>query len=139
MTKVKFLIEKREGELPGSVFAFFPEEKYNEQPGMFTSYAHIGQHSACHIDYANECKEAITNEYLPLLEELVQQGYNDLQIMNAQEIECHRPPTKREIERGEGAKHYRSFPLSVIGLRKDKAIWKNWFIAPDDGLRYYTT
>lgn len=138
MTQVKFLMEKPEGDLPCNVFAFFPELPGNNQPGMFTSYAHIGQHSPCHVDYANECKEATTNEYLPLLRELIEQGYNDLQIMNSQTIQCHRPPTKGEIKFGEGATHYRDFPLSVIGLKKGKAEWKDWFIAPDDGLRYYT-
>lgn len=143
MTQVKFLIEKPEGDLPCNVFAFFPQWYYHEKSHpdhdeMFYSYAHIGQHSACHIDYANECKEAAINEFMPLLQELVGIGYNDLQIMNSQTIQCHRPPTKGEIKFGEGATHYRDFPLSVIGLKKAKAEWKDWFIAPDDGLRYYT-
>jgi hypothetical protein len=142
-TKVKFLIEKPEGNLPCNVFAFFPEEKYNSiEPDIFTCYAHTGQHSACHIDYANECKEAPINEYFDLLNELINYGdgkqYNDLQIMNEQTIECHRPPTKGEIKFGEGATHYRDFPLSIIGLKKGKAMRKDWFVAPDDKLRYYT-
>jgi hypothetical protein len=86
----------------------------------------------------NECKEAPINEYWDLLRELIGQGYNDLQIMNTQTIQCHRQPTKFEIKQGYGAIHYRNFPLSVIGLKKGLAMWKNWFIAPDDGLRYYT-
>ncbi len=62
MTQVKFLIEKPEGDLPCNVFAFFPNENYSHNDNnMFTSYAHIGQHSGCHIDYANECKEADIN------------------------------------------------------------------------------
>lgn len=140
MTQVKFLYEKPEGDLPCNVFAFFPELLYNGvERQMFVSYAHIGQHSACHIDYANECKEAPINEYWDLLQELINQGYNDLQIMNSHEIQCHRPPTKAECKRGYGATHYRDFPLSVIGLKKGKAMWKDWFKAPDDKLRYYTT
>jgi len=143
MTKVKFLIEKPEMGLPCNVFAYFPDEHYHHEGHpdyntTFTSYAHLGQHSACHIDYANECKEAPINEYWDLLRELIGQGYNDLQIMNNQLLECHRPPTKGEIKFGEGATHYRDFPLSIIGLKKGKASWKNWFKAPDDGLRYYT-
>lgn len=143
MTKVKFLYEKPEGDLTCNVFAFFPEEHYfgngnTQYRDVLTSYAHIGQHSACHIDYANECKEAPINEYMDLLRELIGQGYNDLQIMNSHEIQCHRPPTKGEIKFGEGATHYRDFPLSVIGLKKGEAMWKNWFVAPDDKLRYYT-
>lgn len=121
MTKVKFLIEKPEGDLPCNVFAFFPEIKGNNQPGMFSCYAHIGQHSACHIDYAKECKEAQINEYWPLLQELIGQGYDDLLIMNEQTIQCHREPTKGEIKFGHGATHYRDFPLSVIGLKKGQS------------------
>lgn len=81
-TPVQFLIEKPEGNLPCQVFAFFPEEKYNSiENGTFYSYSTIGQHSACHIDYAKECKEATKEEYLPLMKELKQIGYN-LNILN---------------------------------------------------------
>lgn len=144
MTKVKFLYEKEHNpDFSPRVFAFFPEEHYfgNEHVQyreMFTCYAHVGQHSACHIDYANECKEAVTNDYmLTLLPELINQGYDDLVIMNKQTIQCHRSPTERELKFGEGAMHHRDFPLSIIGLNK-KGDFKNWFIAPDDKLRYYT-
>ena len=135
-TKVLFLIE-RDSE---DVFAYFPEIFGDASLSRYimSAYSHIGQHSACRLSYAMECKQATTNQYLPLLNELIGQGYNDLLIMNSQEIECHRQPTKAEIKFGEGAIHYRSFPLSVIGLKKGKSEWKDWFIAPDDGLRYYT-
>ena len=132
MTKVKFLYEK-DGE---DVFAYFPKMVHHGE--VMTCYAHIGQHSACHPDYAAKCKEAPINEYQDLLRELIGQGYNDLQIMNEQTIQCHRQPTKAECKRGYGATHYRDFPLSVIGLKKGKAMWKDWFVSPDDGLRYYT-
>jgi len=137
MTKVKFLYDK----VGNDVFAYFPEMVHNfngYRPDNMTCYSHIGQHSACHPDYANQCKEAPINEYLDLLNELISEGYNDLVIMNSHEIQCHRPPTKGEIKFGKGATHYRDFPLSVIGLKKGKAMWKDWFKAPDDGLRYYT-
>ena len=81
-TNVKFLIEKPGGNLPCEVFAFFPNEKYSHEKGMFTSYAHVGQHSACHIDYANECREAKPSEYQDLLKELQQQGYDNLFVLN---------------------------------------------------------
>ncbi len=137
MTKVKFLYEK----MIKDVFAYLPEMVHSfngYRPDNMTCYSHVGQHSACHPDYANECREAPINEYWPLLQELIGQGYNDLQIMNSHKIQCHRRPTKAEIKRGYGATHYRDFPLSVIGLKKGKAMWKDWFKAPDDGLRYYT-
>jgi len=140
MTQVKFLIEKQEGDLPCNIFAFFPslhaydksQPSYNE---MFTCYSHVGQHSACHVDYAKECKEAKYNEYADLLRELIGQGYNDLSILNDDTIEYHRPPTKEEIKFGEGATHYRSFILNEIGVNKTGKL-KKWFVALD-GLRYY--
>lgn len=136
--KVKFLIEKENNPdfLP-EVFAFFPNEKYNSfEPNIFTSYAHIGQHSACHIDYANECKEANYNQFQDLLRELISIGYNDLEIENKQQIEAHRKPTASEIKFGHGATHYRTFQLSEILNKKGNI--KQWFVA-DDKLRYYTT
>ncbi|HHT9135833.1 MAG TPA: hypothetical protein ACFYEK_01170 [Candidatus Wunengus sp. YC60] len=80
-TKVIFLIEKPEGDLTQQVFAFFPElHTYHKQhPNygvMFDCYAHIGQHSACHIDYANECKVAKPTQYKNLFKELEGIGYN---------------------------------------------------------------
>lgn len=84
MTKVKFLIEKPEDELPCNVFAFFPNDRYNSfDADVFTSYASIGQHSGCHIDYATECREANYNEYAELLRELIGQGYNNLEVLNS--------------------------------------------------------
>jgi len=137
MTQVKFLIEK-DGE---DVFAFFPDDNYthSKTDGLFTCYAHLGQHSSCHIDYAKECKEANYNQYWDLLRELINYGtgkeYNDLVIMNKQEIEYHRQPTERELKFGEGAIHYRDFNLAQTGITKTGDL-KKWFIA-DDGLRYY--
>ena len=135
-TKVIFLIEKKEGNLLCDVFAYFPEDKYNSfEKNVFTSYAHIGQHSACHADYANECKEANYSQYYDLLQELIRQGYNNLQIMNVEQFEAHREPTEYEIKFGEGATHYRTFKLAEH-IKKDGNI-KKWFVA-DDNLRYST-
>ncbi len=132
MTKVKFLIYQ---ESKSEVFAYFPEI-IGDNRGNKTCYAHIGQHSACSPDYAKECKEAQYNEYADLLRELIGQGYNDLQIMNKQEIEAHRQPTAGEIKFGEGATHWLTVNLSCI-LNKKGDI-KKWFVWPKDGLRYST-
>jgi hypothetical protein len=88
-TDVLFLIEKPEDNIPSDVFAYFPNEKYygtekedNEygfDVRMRTCYSHIGQHSACHPDYAKECKEA--TDYQELKEELESIGYS-LNILN---------------------------------------------------------
>lgn len=77
-TKVKFLIHPKYG---NEVFAFFPAEKWSIQENMFSSYAHIGQHSPCHIDYANECINATPEQYNDLKKELETIGYN-LEIIN---------------------------------------------------------
>lgn len=69
-TKVEFYYEKDFKD----VFVFFPLERMDSY-GHFMSYAHIGQHSACHVDYVKECKKAIKKDYLPLYNELIQIGY----------------------------------------------------------------
>ena len=79
-TKVQFFIEHLTEETHEDtiiqVFAFFPNEKYNSTPGLFTSYAHLGQHGACHVDYTKECKKATPEQYKDLKEELTSIGYN---------------------------------------------------------------
>jgi PDZ domain-containing secreted protein len=88
-TNVIFLVEKTEGNLPCDVFAFFPKENYYSKDNigyggvtkenwqdMKVCYAHIGQHSSCHIAYANACKKATIEEYTPLKKELEGLGYN---------------------------------------------------------------
>ena len=81
--KVVFLKDSQDGE----VFAYFPfEEWYN---GTMTCYAHIGQHSACHPNYANSCKEAKKLDFMPLLNELVRIGYNDLEIMSKKQVKSY--------------------------------------------------
>lgn len=69
VTDVKFLIEGN-----NEVFAFFPS---NIHHGVYmTSYAHIGQHSACHPDYASACTPATGEQYKALKLELEGLGYN---------------------------------------------------------------
>jgi hypothetical protein len=81
-TKVKFLVNEREGE-PVDLFAYFPNEQWtNISPFTKTCYSHIGQHSACSPEYANESREATPEEYADLKAELESIGY-DLQIMNS--------------------------------------------------------
>ena len=81
VTKVQFLIEKQEGELPCNVFAFFPEVHYYSKlhpahNDNFSCYAHMGQHSNCHKEYAATCKEASPEQYKDLKAELESIGYN---------------------------------------------------------------
>jgi hypothetical protein len=79
---VKFLIEKEE-DGSANCFAYFPKMFYNKElyKTTFTSYAHIGQHSACHEDYAKECTLATKDQYKDLEMELVSIGY-ELNILN---------------------------------------------------------
>lgn len=69
MERVIFLYEK-DGK---DVFAFFPDMK--EYNNFFNSYAHIGQHSSCSLEYAKECEEAKVSDILPLYDELTSIGY----------------------------------------------------------------
>lgn len=48
----------------------------------------------------------------------------------------HRPPTQGEITFGHGATHYRDFSVEEC-CHAGTRIKKEWFVATDDGLRYY--
>jgi len=77
-TLVKFLKHPNDTE----VFAFFPQLNYNNRlynNNAKVSYAHLGQHSACSVAYANECVSVDETEYKDLKNELEQIGY-DLKI-----------------------------------------------------------
>lgn len=52
--------------------------------------------------------------------------------------ECtyHRGPTKGEITFGYGATHYRTFSVEEVCWAGTR-FKKRWFVAEDDGLRYY--
>lgn len=51
-------------------------------------------------------------------------------------ITYHRPPTASEVRFGHGATHYRDFAPEEC-CHKGTRILKRWFVARDDGLRYY--
>lgn len=68
-TKVKFLYNEYNDDL----FAYFPEVKWCDN--TFTCYSHIGQHSACHPNYAKESREVTLVECLDLFNELQNIGY----------------------------------------------------------------
>ena len=80
-TKVKFLVNETNQDIliNSDVFAFFPEEIEGDK--LRSSYAHVGQHSPCHVDYANDCKKAISVQYVSLFNELTSIGY-DLEVIN---------------------------------------------------------
>jgi len=74
-TQVQFLYNKKNEDL----FAYFPNEIHNGQ--MNTAYSHVGQHSGCSVEYANESKQATPEQYKDLKAELTSIGYN-LEIIN---------------------------------------------------------
>jgi hypothetical protein len=85
-TIVKFL-KNTDKEGNTDLFAYFPHVDFNQHlygSAQKQSYSHEGQHSACSPDYAQESELASYEEYKPLLDELIAQGYNDLEIVNQQ-------------------------------------------------------
>jgi len=67
----------------------------------------------------------------------VRNNWRGLPVRDAvTEIEFHRNPTKGEIYLGYGATHYRTFTVEEC-CHKGTRIMKRWFVAKDDGLRYY--
>jgi len=80
-TLVKFL---KDTAFNDEILAYFPQFNYNRElygKTRKTCYSHVGQHSACHIDYAKKCVLASKEEYKDLLEELISIGYN-LKVLN---------------------------------------------------------
>lgn len=65
----------------GEVFAYFPDITA-DQRGNKTSYSHNGQHSACSKEYLIGRELATPEQYAPLLKELKEQGYANLEIVN---------------------------------------------------------
>ncbi len=80
ITKVVFLVNESDPE-NHDVFAYFPEENYDNQGRMKTGYSHIGQHSGVDPRYAEESRPATPEEYQSLKTELESIGYN-LDVLN---------------------------------------------------------
>lgn len=72
ITPVRFLINEPENDL----FAFFPADDWTNRNDLTKiCYSQVGQHSACSVDYANSCREALPEEYRALQIELESIGY----------------------------------------------------------------
>ncbi len=54
---------------------------------------------------------------------------------DVESVTYHRNPTPAEVRFGEGAVHYRDFPVAECCLPNSRSL-KRWIVA-DDGLRYY--
>jgi len=79
-TKVMFLVNDRD-QKNADVFAYFPEENYDNAGKYKTAYSHIGQHSSASPEYAAESRPASPEEYADLKAELESIGYN-LDVVN---------------------------------------------------------
>lgn len=131
-TKVIFYLDT-----DNDVFAFFPDQKYNKGPYLYTCYSHVGQHGPCLTDYTKRCNMANKESYQGLKIELAGVGYN-LEILNELKVVYHRGPTPGEIRFGHGATHYIDLPFSLL-YKWDRYGWnlKAWTKRNEDGLRYY--
>jgi hypothetical protein len=69
-TEVIFLVAKGVNDL----YAYFPKEI--EGYGLRSCYSHVGQHSICSIEYAQNSRLARKTEYEELYNELTSLGYN---------------------------------------------------------------
>lgn len=69
------VIFKKDVKNDNEIIAFMPYD-FCDFDGSFTCYAHIGQHSKCEYAYFKECKTASSDEYKPLLAELISIGYD---------------------------------------------------------------
>lgn len=67
--RVKFYMED-----DNNVLAFFPEIDWSR--GTTMCYSHVGQHSACTIEYVQGLQLATHKQYMPLLQELHSLGYD---------------------------------------------------------------
>lgn len=76
--KVKFFYNQENEDL----FAVFPTEIVKSIFGKFKScYSMLGQHSLCSDEYINESREVEPEYYFPLLNELKQIGYDNLEVI----------------------------------------------------------
>lgn len=90
-TRMVFLLDSN-----NDVFAYMPDDYYysitrrkmtkDTDVDMRTCYAHIGQHSACSPEYANQCKQATKTQYTDLYNELISIGYN-IEIISKKELQ----------------------------------------------------
>ena len=64
---VAYLLESADD---GDVFAFFPEEDKGMAPGLFTVYAHVGQHGGADGGYLRDAEPADPVDYADLHAEL---------------------------------------------------------------------
>ncbi len=81
-TKVLFLVNEAEDD----TYAVMPHLTGTLDPHTMTGYAHVGQHSAVHMEYVADSRLATPEEYASLKNELEGIGYVlDVQQYTGQE------------------------------------------------------
>jgi hypothetical protein len=75
LTKVLFLVNEKDPKNP-DLFAYFPEENYDNKGNLKVGYSHVGQHGGVDPRYAKESRLATPEEYQNLKTELESIGYN---------------------------------------------------------------
>ena len=81
---------------PRNIVAVFPDLPGTNDPSTVTVYEHNGQHShASYVTMIAITTPATPEEYAPLADELIRQGYDDLQPVR-RETKQHRQ-TRKEL------------------------------------------
>jgi predicted DNA-binding WGR domain protein len=81
-TAVKFYMSKQTEDFDPEVYAVFIEEVNPFDANLFDSYAHVGQHGQCHINYIKESTQATKEQYQKLYDELTNLIGYDLFVLN---------------------------------------------------------
>lgn len=105
------------------VFAFFPDSSWG-LAGNNASYQHTGQHGPCSIEYANESVQATRDESQALQDELIDIGYDLLEVIPLDSIK------KWTCNECEG---HNLHALAWVGLNDEE--FKNW--NEEDASRYW--
>jgi hypothetical protein len=98
-TLVKFL-KNTDSEGYTDLFAYFPNLNANERlygSSQKQCYAEVDKHTTCSVDYAQESELASYDEYKDLLNELVNQGYDDLKVLNEAHVNKHYENSYNEV------------------------------------------
>lgn len=78
MTQVKFFYNQENRDLFAVFITDFFKSVFGEK--LYGCYS-FGNHSTCSSQYINESREARDDEYIPLLNDMIQNGYRELEII----------------------------------------------------------
>jgi hypothetical protein len=83
-TQVIFRVDNTK-DWKGTIFALFPYIQGTNQIGIVLSYQQLGQHSAADYKHCiRTSKPATKEQYQELFNELVSQGYDNLEVVHRQ-------------------------------------------------------